>query len=137
MQEELGPAAAPRGQAGELEQPVHHRGDGHGHQFILEVEPGQQDDQGGLGAEALDQLGDGAAVIAERSPAVERVDMRRSMREVARQCCLARGKPGWGRTARGPRPSPLHLHNEVKRQEQPHFPPGEARMCSVHLQQPG
>ena len=31
----------------------------------------------------------------------------------------------------------LHLHNEVKRQEQPHFPPGEARMCSVHLQQPG
>ena len=54
-------------QAGELEQRVHHRRDGHGHQFILEVEPGQQDDQGGLGAEALDQLGDGAAV-KQRGP---------------------------------------------------------------------
>ena len=109
VQEERGPAAAPRGQAGELEQPVHHRGDGHGHQFILEVEPGQQDDQGGLGAEALDQLGDGAAVIAERSPAVERVDMRRSMMEVARHGSVA--WPGGGQGAAELPGVPGHLHS--------------------------
>ena len=59
------------------------------------------------------------------------------MMEVARHGSVAWPGGGQGGAELPGVPGHLHLHNEVKRQEQPHFPPGEARMCSVHLQQPG